>query len=593
MLSLSQLISPAPTEYWQQVLLNALQGVGYVTQSSPSGQLQGTGSVTVSGPATQASDVVVLIGTTGNVGTGTFTFSLDGGASYSGSLTIPSGASGNSGSYLITALGVTLTFTNGNYYSPNQTGYFVENETYSFGTMVPTFPVTNWEPEAPSWNLIAADAIALADLDLTATQVTAGGLTQSWITPPPSGAPPSGWLDLLSQNFYNRLRGSGQPTQGIEILTNAGAAAQTITPGELTLQSASGQEFTNLTGGTIAGGGGTLAITVQAVNPGAGYNDIPTYDPNNIVPGGNYLNQIVTPSLPGVSAINGINSSPACIATGSGPASINFTGTASSAFGVIFQINSAGAVGTSTYSYSLDGGNTFTFVGVTASTGVTLNGMTVSFPAGSYAAGATYSFSTAWITQYGSDTQVDLSLATADQNQWTQLAPSSPGGTYKNWALAASPEVTDTFVNQSLTVPGQVVLLLVGQNDGPVSLAAIAAVTSYIIPRLGINDSILVQSVIPITVPITAGSGGTIQIRTSQATSVYAGIAAALFKLQESIPPGGIVRQSDVVAAIVAVPGVVDVIEPLWLNGSLSNIPLLPNEVATLIPPPLSSYTLI
>ena len=97
MLSLSQLIAPAPTEYWQQVLLNALQGVGYVTQSSPSGQLQGTGSVTVSGPATQASDVVVLIGPTGNVGTGTFTFSLDGGASYSGSLTIPSGASGNSG----------------------------------------------------------------------------------------------------------------------------------------------------------------------------------------------------------------------------------------------------------------------------------------------------------------------------------------------------------------------------------------------------------------------------------------------------------------------------------------------------------------
>lgn len=595
-LYLSQLISPQTTAYFRTALLQALQGIGYVTQGAPTNQIQGTGTVTPSGPALQASAVVVAISTSGNVGTGVFKYSLDGGVTFSSTITIPSGATSSTGSYLIAAVGVTLTFTNGTYYTPNNTAYFISGETYSFSTFVPTFPVSNWEPGAPSFSLIQSDAQALADFSLTQAQVAAGGLTQSWISPPAFGPPPDGWLDLLSQNNYNRARIQGSSTSGIVQLSNSGSAAQTISAGGLLLQTAGGQQFTNTTGGNLpaksGSTAGTLNITVQAVSPGAGYNNVPTaYAP--LIPGGNYLTTLVSPSLPGVTVTNPINSTPTCIHTGTGVASITFTGTAAYPGSVIFQITLGGALGTSTYSYSLDGGNTYTTAGVTVSSGVTLfTGMQVGFPSGTYATGDTYAFSTGWITSYGSDTQTSVSLATADQNQWTQLAPSSPAGTYSNWALAASAEVVEVFVTQSLTVPGQVNLLLLGQNNGPVSTTAVAAVQNYVQPRLGINDSVLTASVIQVTVPVAAGSGGTISIHTAQATTVYAGIAAALFSLQESIEPGGTVFQSAVIAAIQGVPGVIDIVEPLWINGSINNVPLATNETVSLTPPPSSSYSL-
>lgn len=596
MITLAQLTQPQGVDYWNNVLLQSLQGIGYITQSGPTSQLLGTGTITATGPATQAASVVVKISTTGNVGTGYFIYSTDGGITFSSPTLIPTGASSSSGNFIIAAIGVTLTFTNGAYISPNATGYFVAGEQYAFNTAVPTFPVTNWEPGAPARSLIAADAQALTDLDLTQSQVAAAGFTQSWITPPPWGAPPSGWLDLLSQNFYNRTRIQGLPTQGIVQLSNSGTAAQSIPVGGLLLQSATGQKFTNVTGGSLPGasGGhpGTLNVTVQAVTAGASFNDIPTYVSGSLIPGGNYLTTLVSPSLPGVSVTNPINNSPACVHTGSGPASINFTGTASIAFNLIVLITTNGAVGTSTYSTSTDGGNTYTAQGVTVgSGGFAYEGMTLAFPAGTYVAGATYSFSTGWITQYGSDTQTDVSLATADQNQWTQLAPSSPAGTYKNWALAASSEVVNAFVTASTTVPGQVNVLLVGPNNGPVSVAAIAAVTEYIQQRLGINDSVLVATVFPSTITVQAGSGGTIQIHSSQIATAYASVAAALFAYQESIPPGGTVIWSAIVAAINGAQGVIQVIPPLNINGAENDIPLLPNEVPVIVPPPSGSYT--
>ena len=598
-LYLSQLITPEPTAYWRNYILQALQGIGYVTQSAQSNQIQGTGTVTPSGPATQASSVVVDITTSGNVGVGFFKYSTDGGVTFSSPVLIPSGATSTAGSYLIATIGVTITFTNGSYYSPNQTNNsFVSGEQYGFSTFVPTFPITNWEPGAPSFSLIQADAQALADFSLTQAQVAAGGLTQSWITPPPWGPPPSGWLDILSQNFYNRFRIQGGYATGIVQLVNSGAGSQTINPGAMLFQSATGQQFTNKSGGTLTGSG-TLNVTIQAANTGASYNNVPTNTAASItsplpIPGGNYITTIVSPTLPGVAVWNPINSSPACITSGGGVGAITFTGTATSAFSVIFQINMGGALGVSTYSYSLDGGNTYTFEGVTVSTGVVLNGMTVVFPPGTYDLGTLYAFSTGWITNYGSDTQSNLSLATADQNQWTQLAPSSPAGTYSNWAEAASPEVTKVFVQQSATVPGQVDLLLVGQNNSPVSAAAVLAVQSYIVPRLGIDDSVLTSTVIPVTVAVTAGTGGTININTSQAASVYAGVAAALYALQISIPPGGTLFQSAVIAAIQGVPGVIDIVEPIWLNGALvPSVPLAPNEVVVITPPPSTSYTLL
>jgi hypothetical protein len=608
-LTLASLITPQSYSFWRVVLLQALQGVGNVVQSAPTtSYIQGTGTVNPSGPATQAASVVVLITTDGNLGSGAFEYSTDGGVTFSSPITIPSGATSSSGAYLIASIGVTLTFTIGTYISPGQTTYFVANEQYAFPTFVPNFPVSNWEPIAPSYGLIQADAQALADMSLTQAQVTAGGFTQSWINPPSFGPPPDGWLDLLSQNIYNRPRTQGTSTTGIVQLSNSGTAAQVISNGELIVATQSGQQFSNITSGTIPAKSGstpgTLLLTVKASSVGSSFNNVPTWIPytppasNPNIPGGNYILTIVSPTLPGVSVTNPINSTPTCIHTGSGPASITFTGTATSAFNIIFLVTTSGALGTSTYSYSLDGGNTYTSAGVTTGSGFSYQGMSVSFPAGTYVSGDTYSFSTGWITTFGSDTESSLTLATADQNQWAQLAPSSPARTYSNWALAASPEVTKVFVTQSVTVPGQVNLLLVGQNNGPVSTAGVAAVQQYIQQRLGINDSVLTATVIQQSVAVTAPSNG-IQIHSGQATSVYAGVAQALYKLQISIPPGGsapdfAVTQSAVLAAILSVNGVIQVVNDLIdLNSLNQNYQLQPSWVPLLVPPPTSSYDLL
>jgi hypothetical protein len=599
MLTLANLITPQQYAYWRVQLLTALQGVGVVTQSSPvANYVQGTGTVTPSGPATQAAAVVVLISTSGNVGAGYFEYSTDGGVTFSSPILIPSGASSSSGNYLISSIGVTLTFTNGSYYSASQTTYFIENEQYAFSTFVPNFPVSNWAPQAPSYSLIQADAQALADFSLTQAQIAAGGLTQSWITPPTFGPPPDGWLDLLSQNFYNRARTQGTKTTGIVQLLNSGSATQTITAGQLIIGSAAGQQFTNLTGGSLAGGGGTLNVTIQASNIGASYNNVPTFVAAYPIPGANYITTLISPTLPGVKVSAPINSTPSCIHTGSGPASITFTGTASQAFGVIFLITNSGILGASTYSSSLDGGNTYTAQGVTTATGVSLFGMAVSFPAATYLSGDTYSFSTEWITTYGSDTESSLELATADQNQWAQLSPTSTAGTYSNWAEAASPEVTEVFVNQSATVPGQVNLLIVGQNNGPVSVAGVALVQSYVQARLGIGTSVLTATVIQKTVNVTTPSGA-IQIHAGQATAAYANINAALSALQNSIPPGGnapvyALTQSAVLAAILAVPQVIQVVgNVIYLNGVQADYQLQPSWVPLIVPPLQSSYDLI
>lgn len=594
-LYLSQLVQPQGVDYWRNYLLQALQGIGLVTQAASTPQILGTGTVTVSGPAIQDSSVVVEITTSGQVGTGQFEYSTDGGVTFGGPYTIPAGATTGSGNFYIAALGITLTFQNGSFVNPGvgPNDYFVAGETYSLDTFTPTFPISNWAAIAPSWNLIKSDAQALADLNLTETQVAYGGFTQSWITPDPSlGPPPDGYCDILSQNFYNRFRIQGLATQGTVVVANSGGVSQTINARGMLFASATGQQFTNTNGGTVSAHG-TLSLTIEAVTASSSYNSIPTYDPAGLIPGGNYLTSIVSPTIPGLSVTNPINSTPACIHTGTGPASIGFTGTATEAFSVIFRITKAGALGTSTYAYSLDGGNIFTDEGATTGSGVALNGMTVSFSAGTYVFGDTYSFSTGWITRYGSDTQTSLSLATADQNQWAELSPASkPEGAIENWAKTASPEVVDVFVTQSQTVPGQLNVLLIGPNNGPVSNAAIAAVTSYITPRLAINDSVLVMSVFQVPISVTVqDDGGTILYHQAQQAQVFAGVAAALSKLQATIPPGGIVFNSAVLTAIERVAGVISVEPPLWLNGAQQDIPLIQNAVALIKLPPTNSYT--
>src|ERR1700730_10092681 len=110
-LTLAQLIAPPPLATWRTLLLGAMRGLGVVQPGGPAGgnTQQGTGNISLTGsPAAAYPSVVIKIVTAGKLGTGVFQYSLDGGTTYSGNVTIPSGAA-----YVLGATGVTVTFAAG------------------------------------------------------------------------------------------------------------------------------------------------------------------------------------------------------------------------------------------------------------------------------------------------------------------------------------------------------------------------------------------------------------------------------------------------------------------------------------------------
>jgi uncharacterized phage protein gp47/JayE len=97
---------------------------------------------------------------------------------------------------------------------------------------------------------------------------------------------------------YSIARFSNTPKPGTRAkytvtLTNGGTVPHTVTVGQLLLSTKLGVQFRNLTGGTVAAGGGALPITVEAVKKGGS---------GNVADGA--ITVMVTP-LAGVTALNG------------------------------------------------------------------------------------------------------------------------------------------------------------------------------------------------------------------------------------------------------------------------------------------------
>jgi hypothetical protein len=106
--------------------VHAFKTEGTVAAANSAVTASGGGpDVTVAGTATNHYDAVVTVVAGGVLGTGTFTYSLDGGKTTSPILTIPSG-----GTYLIPGTGITATF---------EAGTYVAAETYSFTTTPATY----------------------------------------------------------------------------------------------------------------------------------------------------------------------------------------------------------------------------------------------------------------------------------------------------------------------------------------------------------------------------------------------------------------------------------------------------------------------
>lgn len=557
-LTFSQLVTPLTTAQELALLTAALQGVGFITQSAPSGAPVGSGQIGCTGPAQVAAQVVIKITTSGQLGTGAFSFSLDGGQTFTGPQTIPA-----NGNFVLPTVGVVLAFSNG-LYTPAG-GSFQGNETYSFQTAVPTFPITNWTPGGVANTLIQIDAQALSSLSNVIALIGAGGLVATSTGP---------WLDLLASNLYNLNRGQPLSTIGsIVLVCNASAGPYVIQPGQLfATDMTNNYVFFNITGNTL-GTSSSITLLFQAVTPGAA-SAVPSYNPATPLAGG--IVALTTP-LPGVTISNPVQANPP-LHIGPGTGTLVTSGTpVSDGQTVIVTIKSTGAPGAGTFSYSINGGTPVGPATIPSSSfpfGATgVNGLFT----GTFLVGDQYIFTTSWITQRGVDTESDSSLQQRCVNQWGTLAPGTPAGVYINWAKLASPEVVFVAVNVDPTTPGQVDVTIAGSADQPVSGAAVALVQAYIDARTPLTSACVVSNVTTFAISVT----GSVFCPAASQAAVLAAIPSALTNVQIAAGIGGIVYYSEIEQALSNIAGVRN-LEGILANGATTDIALTSTQVAAI-----------
>jgi hypothetical protein len=244
MLTLSQLIAPRTKAAILAARIQALQGISRVRHA-------GTGlpAVTASGVAAVSAAVVVELLTSGERGTATFRYSLDGGTTWSTSALVPA-----LGAYVLGATGATLTFG---------AGAYVAGDRYSVTLAIPTMPVDAWQPGSTPLTLIEIESQSSEDLEQLISKLASGGLVDY---------AEGDWLDIIAESFYDLQRIQPKFTRGTATLTAlATSGPHTIAVGDLWALSTSGKRFTNITGGTLFAGG-TLALEWQAESPGSAWN---------------------------------------------------------------------------------------------------------------------------------------------------------------------------------------------------------------------------------------------------------------------------------------------------------------------------------
>lgn len=261
-LTLSQLLAAPTVDNVRSMAVQFFQGLGIVVESGLGGGSSplGTGSLILSGsPIAQYPKVVVNIVGSGELGTATFQYSLDGGITFTGVLTVPA-----SGVYVLALTGATITFTPG----PSGAGTsFVVGDGFSFALNTPSLPVTSWPTSGGLRLLMEFQSQALAKISAQVAALAAGGYT-----PLATGS----WCDLIGFGFYGLQRlGTGTLagiTNGVILLTDsAGAGPFVIAANAMGSSSTGGLLYFNTNGGTLPKGG-TLQLTVTAQSPGSKYN---------------------------------------------------------------------------------------------------------------------------------------------------------------------------------------------------------------------------------------------------------------------------------------------------------------------------------
>lgn len=328
--------------------------------------------------------------------------------------------------------------------------------------------VTDWTEGGTERTLVEVDAKALAELELVAADIAAGGLLDY-----ATGA----WLTLLADNKFSITREPATFAEHQVVLTDAAnTGPHTVTAGTLWVATATGLRFVSITGGTLTLGG-TLTIQVRAEESGAAYDVAPA------------AIAVLVTALPGVTVSN--------------PA-----------------------------------------IGMTGSS----------------------------LTSPGADEESDVALRARCRDRWAELGSGSTAGAYRNWALAASSDVSEAVAVDTGTDTGTVDLILAGPS-GPVSGGVVSTVQAYVDARVPLTVAATVRSATGVDLTITA----TLYGNAPDETTATAAATTAVEALIRSLGIGGKVYVAAVISALMAA-GVKNVVMSL----PAADVTIADNEVAVL-----------
>lgn len=257
-MTLEEILQPRTKEVLLALLLKQLAGLGWVRRDGFS-----SGGLALSGVPAGDYNLIVNVITAGQLGAAEIQYSLDSGASYSATTPIPS-----DGVFVFAGAGVTGQFTNGA--NAEDPSFFV-GDTYSAELRKGGFPVTSWQPLSTPLGLAQAFAEAEEDVEQLTSDIGGAGFLGIAAHHPETDAN-NPWVDLHAEQFYNRPRARGIPTQGNVVLTDTASLGPiNKLAGEVVVMTESGLRFINNAALTIPLDGSVTGV-FQAESPGSAYN---------------------------------------------------------------------------------------------------------------------------------------------------------------------------------------------------------------------------------------------------------------------------------------------------------------------------------
>jgi len=431
------------------------------------------------------------------------------------------------------------------------------------------FPVTDWHVGGTTRTYVELEAVALSDL----LQSALPGMFGAVYADGGSDAATRDWLTIVAKKLYNLTRSPAVvAVQNLTLTCDGSHGPYTITAGTFWAKSPiTGNRWVAKTGGTL-NTGSTLTISIAAEQPGSQYKDA-----------AGTITQLLAP-LPGVTISNAAADFTTPVLTGSSTGTVTPSrtsgGTPPTPTSFLLRIDAAGQVTAGAWSYSTDGGLTWTSAGTIVASYALPGGTTVAFANGagtpSFAAGDVFAFATPGtaITTIGQDQEADVPLSGRCVARWPDLSVVPPSR-YIKWAKAASANVTRVRLEEDPSYLGKLYLTLAGVA-GAVSGGDVTAVQTYV-DKLTPTGRILIARAAT-THQITAT--GTVVVPRGRKAAIQAAAQIAWQAYVNSTDIGGIVQVSDLIRTIMDA-GAIDFTSPALTGGS-PNVSLSSTEVAIL-----------